>query len=379
LYFFNTSLTLLRNLSGYLYIQTFFMLNTSTNRKIFQNLPDESRCFPQPAFDLLRELGLLTINLPPQNNKKLAKKGELNYLLHNLRRVGRADLSVGRIYEGHLNGIELIKIYGTNAQKKFYFEEVRNGKLFSVWNTELPEESIQIREKEEAYILEGAKVFCSGSLNIDYALLTAYQKKTPQLLIVPIKKNTDLKADWSLWNPMGMKASVSSRIDFTGIKVNTNQLLGIPGDYLKEPAFSGGAIRFAAVQLGGAEAIFRESVQHLKKVQRAGDPHQQKRIGKMATLIKSGKLWLDGATEMEGSTPKDVEKTVNYANMARSAIGSICQDVMLLAERSVGLQGYMQGHPLEKLHRDLSTYLKQPGPDLALMRVGGYAATHCSL
>ena len=41
-------------------------------------------------------------------------------------------------------------------------------------------------------------------------------------------------------------------------------------------------------------------------------------------------------------------------------------DVLQLAQRSVGLQGFMREHPLERLSRDLATYLRQPAPDRAL-------------
>ena len=52
-----------------------------------------------------------------------------------------------------------------------------------------------------------------------------------------------------------MRASASFKIDFSGVEVSGDDLIGAPGDYHREPYFSGGAIRFAAVQLGGAEAL----------------------------------------------------------------------------------------------------------------------------
>ncbi len=41
-------------------------------------------------------------------------------------------------------------------------------------------------------------------------------------------------------------------------------------------------------------------------------------------------------------------------------------DVLERAHRSVGLAGFLSPHPLERLARDLATYLRQPGPDRAL-------------
>jgi hypothetical protein len=47
---------------------------------------------------------------------------------------------------------------------------------------------------------------------------------------------------------------------------------------------------------------------------------------------------------------------------------------MEIAERSVGVAGMMESHPLERLSRDLRTYLRQPNPDGALASVGAAVA-----
>ena len=60
--------------------------------------------------------------------------------------------------------------------------------------------------------------------------------------------------------------------------------------------------------------------------------------------------------------------------MTRTAILEICTQIMHHAEKAVGLMGMMGGHNLERLHRDLTTYLKQPGPDLALAKIGEWAS-----
>jgi alkylation response protein AidB-like acyl-CoA dehydrogenase len=63
---------------------------------------------------------------------------------------------------------------------------------------------------------------------------------------------------------------------------------------------------------------------------------------------------------------------VSYVDLARGAVERAALDVMELANRSVGLQAFMASHPIERLVRDLATYLRQPAPDRAL--VAGAAA-----
>ena len=45
---------------------------------------------------------------------------------------------------------------------------------------------------------------------------------------------------------------------------------------------------------------------------------------------------------------------------------------MQLAERCVGARGLLHPQPFARLHADLTTYLRQPAPDIALAQVGQY-------
>jgi alkylation response protein AidB-like acyl-CoA dehydrogenase len=195
---------------------------------------------------------------------------------------------------------------------------------------------------------------------------------------------TAVDANW--WQPMGMRGTVSYKVDFTGVEVESQALLAKPGDYFRQPWLSGGVIRFAAVQLGGAEALFNATRQYLQKLDRCGHPHQQERLGQMAIALESGQLWLRGAAEMFdnyapvfGGYPEDNQeqapKLVAYANMVRTAIEQICFDTIQLSQRSIGTLGLLPPEPMERIIRDLSLYLRQPAFDAALTGVGKYVLT----
>ena len=60
------------------------------------------------------------------------------------------------------------------------------------------------------------------------------------------------------------------------------------------------------------------------------------------------------------------EQLVAYVNLARLAVEAAALELMQLAQRSVGLRAFMRPNPIERISRDLATYLRQPGPDRAL-------------
>ena len=352
------------------------MFQLEEQQTVFNSLSDNDREFPKAAFCLLNRLDLLKVTLPEKyNGKNLCKSIGNEQLLEILKCIGRADLSVGRIYEGHINALLLIERYASSSQKKKYYQDAAEGKLFSIWNTERSFEELEIFQKGESeFLLKGAKIFCSGGKNIQRPIITAEGPEGSQMIVLEMENLPDLEEDWSLWKPTGMRASVSCRFDFSNIVIHKDQLLGKPNDYSQEPDFSGGAIRFAAVQLGGAEAMANAALEHLKNHERETDPYQKVRLARITILLESGRLWLAEVGRLADKGDSiEVETLLNYSNMVRTAILDICTEVMQLAEQSVGLSGFIRDHPIEKLHRDLTTYLKQPGPDQALVNVGEYA------
>lgn len=339
---------------------------------------DAAGKFPTQEFELLREAGLLTATLPATlGGAGLDTPAATGPLLELLRHIGRGNLAVGRIYEGHLNALLLIQQFGNAAQVARTAAEARAGHLFGVWNTENPAQGVQLETLPAGrYRLHGAKTFASGAGHVSRPLITGAlpEGKGWQLFVLDADAQPPT-LDRSFWRPLGMRASASFRAELTGLELAADALIGPPNEYYRQPWFSGGAIRFAAVQLGGAEAVFDETRRFLRSLGRLDDPYQRQRLGEMAILLESGRHWLRGAAR-QAAAEAPAETTVAYANMTRTAIETICLDMLQQAERCVGARGLLQPEPFERLHRDLTHYLRQPAPDAALADVGRFVLEH---
>ena len=341
-----------------------------------QQSEEAARRFPEQEFAWLREAGLLSITLPGQplafNQAPTARQLQL------LKLIGRGNLSVGRIYEGHINALYLIHLFGAPAQRERWYADVQHGQhLFGVWNTQAHDGVSIVAQGDGHYVLQGAKTFCSGARHVTRPIVPGKlideegQERGWQMAIVPLDEHPEAPVDPSFWKPLGMHASVSHKIDFSGITLTEDDLLGQPNDYHTQPYFSGGAIRFAAVHLGGAEAIFDATRTYLQQLHRTDDPYQRMRLGEMAILIETGNRWIAQAGQQADSAASP-EQIINYANMTRSVIERIGLEVMQLAERCVGARGLLHPQAFARLHADLTTYLRQPAPDIALAQVGQY-------
>jgi alkylation response protein AidB-like acyl-CoA dehydrogenase len=348
---------------------------------------DRNGAFPVKEFELIANAGLLAAPL----NRSLGGLGlgidasNISELLTILKKVGQANLSIGRIYEGHVNALQLLQTFGNPDQVEAYAEDVHNRhKIFGVWNAEEADGVKILPLGRGKYRLEGCKTFATGCGYVERPFVNAaFPNGDWQMCIVSMDE-VDTVSDPSWWQTAGMRATASYKVDFTGVVLEENALIGQPGDYYRQPWLTAGVTRFAAVQLGGAEALFNSTRQFLQGVNRTKDPYQEERLGKMAIAIESGNLWLKGAAEhikhyasaFGGdptiANPKS-EALVAYANMMRTAIEQICMEAIQLSERSVGTRGLMPPHPIERIIRDLTLYLRQPAYDAALATVGRYA------
>lgn len=345
---------------------------------------DYDDAFPGEEFRRIADAGLLAAPLPRAlGGIDLGiAPGTTLPLLDVLAQCGRGNLAVGRLYEGHVNALHLLHHFGSASQRAAAAADVRErGMLFGVWNTEAAD-GVRITPLADGmYRLAGAKTFASGAGHLTRPFVNgALPDGGWQMCLVPMERATT-RIDPSSWHPLGMRASASYRIAFDDVELGSDALIGVPGDYYRQPWFSGGAIRFAAVQLGGAMALLNATRTYLRALDRTGDPYQRTRVGEMAIAVESGALWLRGAAALADRSPfvggtGDAETFVAYVNMARTAIERICLDTMRLAEQTVGARGLLPPHPFERIIRDLTLYLRQPAPDAALASAGRYVLEH---
>lgn len=335
--------------------------------------------FPVKSLHNIKKLKLLTLCISSDyGGEDLGLKAGSNLaLLTILKHIGSGNLVMGRVLEGHMNAQILIAQYGTEDQKKKFAAEAFAGHLFGVWNTQAEVGTTLNLNSISNYYLNGAKTFATGIDYVTRPIVTAALDDSWQMCIVPLDE-IKAKVDPSWWNPMGMKASRSYKITFEDIEIPKDHLLGKEGSYYEQPYFSGGSVRFSAVQLGAAEMLLEETIAYLKTLKRTEDHFQKMRIGEMSILIESGNQWLKSAAEyldqfMNDGSDENAKLFLNQANMVRTAIDEICIKTMSLCQKCIGARGLNKPYHFERIIRDLNTYLRQPAPDHSIMEVGRFA------
>ena len=344
---------------------------------------DHDGAFPCADVQELRAAGLLEVCLPTSLNGSGLGSSRLGSteLAGILRAIGHGSLPLGRLYEGHVNAWRLIARFGSASTQQRLAVDARRGCLFGVWNTGPADDDVRLQPASGGWQLSGIKVLASGAGFVDRPLITGrLPDGTSRMLVVTLDRLSE-RADLRRWRATGMRASASGAVDFTGCHVTEDDLLGGDGDYQREPDLSAGAWRFAAVHQGGVEALLEELRTHLRRTGRGGDPHQESRLGQAALACETARLWVMRAAEITagiGLEPDTDEAAamaapaVAYVRLARTAVERAALDTIELVQRSIGLQAFMRPNPVERIARDLATYLRQPGPDRALVEAARY-------
>ena len=328
---------------------------------------DADGAFPAAAIADLAAAGLLTAPLPRAEGGQDLGLGAAGAaaLCRVLQAVGAASLPLGRLYEGHVNALGLVLAYGDAAARRQAAAAARDGALFGVWNTD--DAAAPLRLQDGA--LTGRKILASGIGHVARPLVTVPTPQGPQMLLLRLAPGA--RADLSAWQAQGMRASATGAALLEGLPATEIQPIGAPGDYLREPLFSGGAWRFLAVQTGGIATLFALYRDGLRARDRTGDPHQRARIGQAATALETARLWVAQAAA-RAAGPEPAAAITAYVNLARGAVEQAALTVLQAAQRGIGLQAFLRPDPLERIARDLATYLRQPAPDRALDLAAGF-------
>ncbi|MEG3175582.1 acyl-CoA dehydrogenase family protein [Sphingomonas sp. RB3P16] len=320
---------------------------------------DAAPAFPTESIDLLARAGLLRRFAPEAAGGDRFADAETRHLamFDALRQVGRGDLSVGRLFEGHVNALALFGWYATPAQQAWLATALQRDAMFGVWATE-PPPGVALDTSAGAATLRGAKSFASGAGGIAYAIVTVQPAAGDRRLAI-VAADDPVRTDASAWRVRGMRASVSGGYDLTGCGVADDALLGEPGDYDREPRFTSGAWRFAAVQLGGIEALLAETRAALSGAARA-DPLARAAFGQALVATRTAWLWVRQAALRAADETDDAPA---FARMTRGVVERAGLDVMEHAARLIGTRSAFTGQRIDKIIRDLSLYLRQAGPD----------------
>lgn len=344
------------------------ILSTGLAARISDNLLDflstaasdeeDRTCAIGRSIGLLREAGSLFDDG--------AKNPELT--ARSLMRVASANLSVGRLMEGHINALLLINLYATSQVKSRIHRQIAEGAFLGVWGAD---GQVPVTSDASATHLTGTKNFASGIGTVTHAIVTLNSGPHVRLALVDVT-NIE-RADPSVWDMRGMKATASGTYDFTDLPEEAYEWIGSPGDYLREPHFVGGVWRIAALQVGAAIGLLDRSAAKLRDMGRMQAEPQKARLLNVLQRAWAGVALVDRAAATAFRENLLPEHVVSFSIAARLFTEEVGLDAIRAVEQSLGLQHFQTHSDTGRMARDLSVYLRQAARDAFLQRSAEFA------
>ena len=352
---------------------------------------DLNATFPAEDFDDLFRAGLHAPVVPKEyGGLGLGPyAGDVFTLWMMTKEIARVDLSLARCWEGHVNSLVLLDGMATEEQKSRWFKRVvENGETWVAWSGEpqarKPGEPVKfgtrVEKVEGGYVVEGNKAFATSAGGAEWAILLVNTagpggvrhaeagSLDTQLMMACDLSDRTVEIDASWWDPIGMRATASHLVHFRGTFIPDSDVIGYPGQYLKEGWQTCFIPHYAATFLGAAEAAYDYGLEYITSQNKIEDPYVQHHIGQMSVNVETGHLWLKHVARL-WETGRYLEAQI-AGSRARHVVEHLADDTVKQCIRACGARCLIRPSVLERIYRDLSFYVRHDNDDHILAMIG---------
>ena len=327
---------------------------------------DREACFPVAVARRMGELGFLGMLIPERYDG--LGLDTTSYLLA-LEEIAAADASAAVLMSVH-NSLptQMLLAFGNDAQKERFLKPMARGELIGAFALSEPDAGSDasalrcqaVRDGDD-WLLTGTKSWVSSGSFADVIMVMARTDTpdarrrskgisafivTPNLPGFHVGKKED---------KMGLRASPTVQLNFDGLRVPAENMLGDEGQgfVYAMRSLDNGRLGIAAQALGIGRAALDASLEYAAERRQFRQPIRefqaiQFKLADMASRLESARamLHLTAAAKDRG------ESTTLYGSMSKLLASETAMYVATEAVQIFGGYGYVKDYPVEKYFRD---------------------------
>ena len=325
---------------------------------------DENQIFPLEVIKKLGKLGYMGAIFPEKYGG-----AELGYVEYSIiiEELSRVDGSVGIILAAHtsLCSNHIYKA-GTEEQKQKYLPKLASGEWIGCWSLTEPEagsdaagtRSTAVREGDE-WVLNGSKTFTTNAHYADLCVGMAVTDRTAArhgISAFLLEKGTPGFRPGKKENKLGLRASATGEVIFSGCRLARSQMLGKPGEGFVDSLriLDGGRVSISALSIGMAQGAYDAALKYSKVRKQFGRPISefqaiQYKLVDMATKLDASRLLTYRAAKMIDAGNRVTRESAMAKLFASEAAVWIANEAVQI----FGGYGFIKDYPVEKFYRDV--------------------------
>ena len=325
---------------------------------------DEEQIFPLEVVKKAGQMGLMGSIFPEELGG--AGYGYIEYSII-IEELARVDPSVALIVAAHTSlCTNHIYLAGNEEQRGRYIPKLATGEWIGAWSLTEPEagsdaagtrSTAVLRDGE--WVLNGGKTFTTNAhyANVCVAMaVTDRQASQHGISAFILEKGVHDFRVGKKENKLGMRASATGEVLFSGCRLPETQLLGQKGNGFVDSlrVLDGGRISIAALSIGTAQGAYEQALKYSKQRKQFGRfisefQSIQDKLADMATAIEASR-WL---TYCAGVRKDAGQRVTRESAMAKLFASETAVSVADQALQIHGGYGFIKDYPVEKFYRDV--------------------------
>ncbi len=334
---------------------------------------DRDRELPHSQLEALFASGLGAITVPKSLGGAEVSTAVLAEIIAIL---SEADGAIGQIPQNHFYALEVLRINGSEAQKKRLYQEVLEGvhlgnALAEFTSSAAHRRNTAVLPNGEHYLLHGKKFYATGALFADrIPTLARNEHNKEQLVFVPRHQaGVNVVDDWS---GFGQRTTGSGTVIFDEVEIDHEDIVPFQTAFERPTTVGSFAqIIHAAIDQGIARAAFNDMLHFINTrarpwpdsglEQASDDPLTLDRTGQLAARLAAGDALLEEAGEAVDVAQRDSSaENVAAASVIVAAVRAWTTEVSLEAGNLLfelsGTRSALSEHNLDRHWRNARTH-----------------------
>jgi SfnB family sulfur acquisition oxidoreductase len=336
-------------------------------------LRDRERRLPHPELEAFSRSGLWGISVP----REYGGAGVSNVTLAKvIALIAQADGSLGQIPQNHFYALEVLRVNGSEAQKKRLYAEVLAGQRFGNALAELGTKTAHdrttrltrdVQDGRDGYRINGRKFYSTGAIYAQRIPTSVVDEQgVQQLAFVPAgSQGLNVIDDWS---GFGQRTTGSGSVVFEDVFVAAEDVIPFQSAF-ERPTTVGplAQILHAAIDTGIARAAYEDALHFVRTKTRpwidsgndkaSEDPLTLKSFGHLSIRLHATEALLERSGEfLDAAQAEPDAETVAAASIAVAEARAISTEISLAAGSTLfelaGSQATLAEHGLDRHWRN---------------------------